>query len=57
MKTILSQLTDILPAKTDSMNYNLSVITDAEFNQAYAAAKGAAIKEALTKISRLKKQV
>lgn len=55
MEVVLSNLVDILPPKTDDTNYNLSVITSAEFNRVYATHKDIAIKETLSGISILAK--
>lgn len=55
MKVILSNLVNILPPKTDDTNYNLSVITSAEFNRVYATHKDIAIMDTLSKIRRVVK--
>ena len=55
MEVVLSNLVDILPPKTDDTNYNLSVITSAEFNRVYATHKDIAIMDALSKIRRVAK--
>lgn len=55
MEVVLSNLVDILPTKTDDTNYNLSVITSAEFNRVYAIHKDIAIMDALSKIRRVAK--
>ena len=55
MEVVLSNLVDILPTKTDDTNYNLSVITSAEFNRVYATHKDIAIMDALSKIRRVAK--
>lgn len=55
MEFVLSNLAYILPPKTDDTNYNLSVITSAEFNRVFATHKDIAIKETLSGINILAK--
>lgn len=50
---IQSELGAILPPKTDKTNYNLTVITKSEFNDAYNAFRTQAIKDTLGKIRKL----
>lgn len=52
---VLSSLDGISPPKSDDINYNLAVVTDAEFNRIYTFQKEIAIKDALSKINRLAK--
>ena len=52
---VLSFLDRIIPSKSDDINYNLVVVTDAEFNRIFALQKDIAIKETLSKINRLAK--
>lgn len=50
---ILSMLDHILPKKTDDLNYNLAVITNAEFTKAYDDIKDVAIKDTICKMNAL----
>lgn len=50
---ILSMLDPILPKKTDDLNYNLAVITNAEFTKAYDDLKNIAIKDTICKMNAL----
>ncbi len=52
---VLSFLDRIIPSESDDINYNLVVVTDAEFNRVYATQKDIAIKETLSGINILAK--
>jgi len=52
---IQSLLEPILPKKTDDLNYNLAVVTSAEFNKAFDDLKDVAIKDTIFKMNDLLK--
>ena len=54
-KKILSFLEHVLPQKTDDLNYNLAVVTSAEFNKAFDDLKDVAIKDTIFKMNDLLK--
>ena len=52
---VSSFLDRIIPSESDDINYNLVVVTDAEFNRIFAFQKDIAIKETLSEINILAK--